>query len=110
MNHQFSTSAECTHPEEQYASCAVCSGLSICKVCNGAEASLPKECPGVRMTADQEDQVQAGKLDFRDGKWIARIECEHRWNGPVVKIDHGESNSCSKCGMTAYEHDLANGV
>ena len=32
--------------------------LSLCKVCGGAEASLPLICPGRRMTADELDAVQ----------------------------------------------------
>lgn len=36
--------------------------LSLCKVCNGAEASLPAECPGRKMTTE-------GTLDFKDGEW-----------------------------------------
>lgn len=45
-------------------------GLSHCKVCNGAEGSLPTHCPGTRMSADTDDQVYAGVLDFRDGRWV----------------------------------------
>lgn len=48
--------------------CTACV-LSLCVVCGGAEASMPTECPGEKMTVEQSDAVQAGMLDFKDGKW-----------------------------------------
>ena len=45
--------------------CRICEGgLSLCMVCGGAEASMPKECPGVEMTPEQADAVQSGDLDY----------------------------------------------
>lgn len=44
-------------------------GLAHCKVCGGAEGSLPIECPGRRMTAQEEDEVYAGSLQFSNSKW-----------------------------------------
>ena len=44
-------------------------GLAHCKVCGGAEGSLPTDCPGERMTQLQEDAVYQGWLDFKDGVW-----------------------------------------
>ena len=70
--HQFITSKECvaTHANS-HASCVVCDGgLCICKVCNGAEGSLPSECPGQKMTQAEEDAVMRGDVDFIDGRWI----------------------------------------
>ena len=59
---------KCDNPE-----CRVCSGsLALCETCGGAEASMPTDCPGVRMTGDQEDEIVAGKLDFVDGEWRKR--------------------------------------
>lgn len=50
--------------------CVVCrGGLFLCAVCNGAEGSLPTECPGQRMTAQQQDEIMAGRLDFVHGVW-----------------------------------------
>ena len=43
--------------------------LSICGICGGAEGSLPMECPGVRMTDQQECAVYAGILDYFDAAW-----------------------------------------
>lgn len=53
--------------------CMIClDGLSSCNSCGGAEASMPTDCPGVRMTVDQIDAVQAGTLDFVAGSWIKK--------------------------------------
>lgn len=43
--------------------------LLHCKVCNGGEGSLPTDCPGQRMTPEQDDAVMAGQLDYRNGVW-----------------------------------------
>jgi hypothetical protein len=48
--------------------------LYICSVCGGLEAALPEDCPGRRMTNDEMDAVQAGRLDFVHGRWVgARV-------------------------------------
>jgi hypothetical protein len=44
--------------------------LALCRICNGAEASMPTQCPGVKMTPEQKDEVQAGTLDFDEGCWL----------------------------------------
>ena len=41
--------------------------LSHCKICGGAEGSLPTLCPGRRMTAVESDAVYAGNLNFASG-------------------------------------------
>jgi hypothetical protein len=43
--------------------------LDLCKVCGGAEAAMPTECPGSWMTGQQLDDVTLGVLDYRGGKW-----------------------------------------
>ncbi len=43
--------------------------LAHCKVCGGAEGSLPTHCPGTRMTPLQERGVQDGTAEFMGGKW-----------------------------------------
>ncbi len=35
-----------------------------------------------------------------------RHDCEHVFDGPSVKIDGGGSVTCSRCGMTAMDHDI----
>lgn len=50
--------------------CGICEGgLALCIVCGGAEASMPKECPGVAMTEAQAAAVQAGMRDYWEGHW-----------------------------------------
>lgn len=46
-------------------------GCAACSVCKGAESSLPTECPGKRMTTDQQDDVSWGRADFKDGVWVS---------------------------------------
>ena len=52
-------------------------GLCHCKKCNGAEGSLPTDCPGVAMTANEQELVYGGRLDYCAGGWIAKVcrEC-----------------------------------
>lgn len=44
-------------------------GLKHCKICGGAEGSLPTDCPGVKMTPEQDDAVYQGLLDYTGGAW-----------------------------------------
>lgn len=57
-------------------------GLAYCRVCGGGEGSLPTECPGVRMTLEENQRVYAGALDVVDGQWVLR-----RRAGLVIRID-----------------------
>lgn len=60
-----------THTNCKYQHCSICDGgLAYCKVCGGAEASLPTECPGEKMSAQTADDVVACRMDFKGGKWI----------------------------------------
>jgi hypothetical protein len=47
--------------------------LAHCKICNGAEGSLPTDCPGVKMTSEEEDAVYDGKINFISGEWTNKI-------------------------------------
>ena len=38
--------------------------LALCKVCGGAEASLPTNCPGRKLTWNEMEMITAGKLNF----------------------------------------------
>lgn len=38
--------------------------LSLCRVCGGAECSLPTNCPGRCLTLKESDLICAGELDF----------------------------------------------
>jgi hypothetical protein len=53
--------------------CCICvGGLISCTVCNGAEGSLPTECPGSPMGSELEAAVYAGKRDYINGQWVNR--------------------------------------
>lgn len=64
------------HCADSCTGCMYCDGgLGLCVVCGGAEASLPRHCPGERMTEAQEDAVTAGLLDFeRNAGWHMPIQ------------------------------------
>ena len=63
MNHTFNYRAD---------------GLQHCKVCNGGEGSLPSECPGRKMTADEGDAVMGARLNFSNRKWWVPLQAEPR--------------------------------
>lgn len=56
--------------KERGTECLICSGLFICKVCCGAEGSLPTHCPGSGLSYDQEQLIMGKKLDYKNGEWI----------------------------------------
>ncbi len=41
--------------------------LALCRICGGAECSLPTSCPGRQLTAEESDLICNGKLDFTGG-------------------------------------------
>lgn len=47
--------------------------LTHCKKCNGAEGSLPTDCPGARMTDAQEAAVFRGHIDFVGNRWMVPL-------------------------------------
>lgn len=68
--HKFQTCDGKSHSFYEERHCFICDGgLAFCKVCNGAEGSLPTECPGVEMTTEQQNKVYKGEIDFRQGRW-----------------------------------------
>lgn len=44
--------------------CMTCE-LYACERCGGAEGTLPRDCPGERMSEDQQRDVYEGRIDFR---------------------------------------------
>lgn len=56
----------------EYPGCMFCDGgLFACTVCGGIEGSLTTDCPGKRMTEAEQDEVYAGRKDYREGRgWI----------------------------------------
>jgi hypothetical protein len=68
--HQFHRPRD--HVESwQSDSCQACV-LAFCKVCKGAEGSLPTHCPGERMGGDVADAVYAELVDFKNGEWVQK--------------------------------------
>lgn len=70
-------------------------GLAHCKVCGGAEGSLPTECPGARMSEVEEGAVYAGLFDFRNGYWQLQkqeptLEQFQRWLENKAHAAHAE--------------------
>jgi hypothetical protein len=62
-----------THPDgrqcdDAFGTCYICH-LYVCAVCHGCEGSLPTDCPGVRMTPEQEEGVYQDGRDFVGGVW-----------------------------------------
>lgn len=49
-------------------------GLAHCKVCHGAECSLPTRCPGRAMTPEEQDAVCAGRLQYTDAGWGVNVQ------------------------------------
>jgi hypothetical protein len=59
------------HENCEIHNCIICDGgLKICTVCNGAEATLPAECPGTKMTEEQQNKIQAGEIDYLSDRWV----------------------------------------
>jgi hypothetical protein len=72
--------------------CMFCDGgLFACTVCDAFEGATPDECPGVRMTREQSDDVYAGRLNYRAGQW--RQECcqimRHTHDQDAYMAEHG---------------------
>lgn len=57
--------------EDGGVNCPYCEGgLSSCIVCDGTEGSLPSECPGRKMTEEEQDAVYKGILNYVDHHWV----------------------------------------
>ena len=76
--------------------CNFCDGgLSSCIVCDGAEGSLPSECPGKVMSCKEQELIFDGDLDFRDGKWIKTEGEENKWIKINKKIADSKKKRCN---------------
>ena len=64
--------------------CQFCKGgLFACIVCGSAEGATTTDCPNSRMTPRQQDEVYAGRLNFRNGQW--RLEPSYSCSSHYVK-------------------------
>lgn len=57
------------HTNCEKTSCFVCE-LTVCVVCGAYEGGLASECPGVKLTTQQTEDIYVGKIDFIGGKWV----------------------------------------
>lgn len=74
-------------------------GLFHCKVCNGAEGSLPIDCPGVKMPTETQACVYAGMLDFVGGAWIPG-KAQRSDNGThEISYAYATSQAATKAGF-----------
>ena len=59
------------------------------------------------MSAEKDESIPPKMAIF-----ICGTKCSdqngHEWNGPTVKIENGESATCSKCGVSAIDWSLMN--
>lgn len=68
MKHNLETHTNCERPH-----CPICDGgLEHCLTCDGAEATLPTDCPGRMLTWAEEEAIMSGHLNYADGKWYTR--------------------------------------
>lgn len=57
-----------------WAECDKCnydthSELFVCAVCGGFEGILPTECPGRRLTEEEENGIYKKNWDFKNNEW-----------------------------------------
>jgi hypothetical protein len=65
LKHKFIKHQNC-----EIINCYICDGgLADCEICNCAEASLPTDCPGRKVSGELQDKIMDGDLDFIDGHW-----------------------------------------
>ena len=48
-------------------------GLAVCKICGCFEGSLASECPGAPVSADQQDRIYSGEVDFVGEQWVSQV-------------------------------------
>jgi hypothetical protein len=64
--HQWVEHHNCDHP-----GCMICEGgLALCERCGCLEGTIPTECPGEPVPSEKQDLIYAGKLDYRNGRWV----------------------------------------
>lgn len=51
---------------------------AVCGRCGLENGGLTTHCPGEVVDFDRRELMRLGKLDFRDGFWVAQ-RCPHRW-------------------------------
>lgn len=85
--------------------CQFCAGgLFACSVCGAFEGATPDECPGVKMTEMQTDQVYAGVLNYRAGEW-RRNECCRVMRPIHDKVNYMKENGYVPNGRGGWDTD-----
>lgn len=94
MSHVF---YECS---DECSGCQICNGgLAHCKVCGGAEGSLPTDCPGHRMDSTTEEAVYAGDLDHQAGRWVVPLRCWSCKKLTTLEARAEADGNCPHCGV-----------
>ena len=81
MNHDYFDSKTCGCGGRPF--CPICEGgLACCRACGLYEGSLTTDCSGYECFKEKSDEVYAGKIDFRDGKWVdgVTIHMQHAYS------------------------------
>lgn len=76
MNHQLYTAAEALAEGGENSALyrnVGDGGLAVCKVCGCYEGSLATNCPGAAVSADQQDRIYNGEVDFVEGQWVEKV-------------------------------------
>ena len=74
MQHVYYTADDISDTDSWGQSNIVDGGLGVCKVCGGMEGSLTTDCPGERIPYEKDQEVYAGKIDYREGRgWVPEL-------------------------------------
>lgn len=78
-------------------------GLMHCKICGGAEGSLPTNCPGKRMAGEEQNAIYDGQLDYTDEMgWV--VKRDGAWQLPPGTTLHAAMRELSQ--KLADEHGV----
>jgi len=81
--------------------CMVCDGgLGVCTVCKCFEGSLATECPGIKVSAEWQNEIYKGRIDFRNERWVD-IPSIH--SPASYKVDY-RNVECEKCPYGNFDH------
>ncbi len=73
MKHIFLTAEDISEGDSWGQLNILDGGLGVCKVCGGMEGSLTTDCCGERIHFETDQEVYAGKIDFRKGEgWVSK--------------------------------------
>lgn len=77
MKHDYYKSCGGDHCDN--GSCPLCT-LSVCQVCDCAEAELTTECPGERVGSLTREAIVAEKINYCNDRWFVIPERVVEWN------------------------------